>query len=48
MQYKVAETLKLGTSVSGRARNGELRGETAHELGVVEDPGYLLACHWPL
>jgi len=48
MQYKVAETLKFGTSVSGRARNRELRGETTHQLGVVEDPGYLLARHWPL
>jgi len=48
MKYKIAETLKFGTRVSRRAMDRELRGETTHELGVVEDPSYLLACHWSL
>jgi len=48
MKYKVAEPVEFGTTVLGTTGNSEVRGQSAHQLRVVEDLGYLLACHWSL
>ena len=48
MKYEVADPFEFGTGISGRARSGEVRREAAHQLGVVKDPSYLVACYWAL